>query len=122
MWDELRWDYLSHNQSGKLVTSHFGKRIQVAHLLLNTFTGTVKPEALTGSPVDTQGSTDCTAIPTGLQQVLLGEELDSFVPASFDRDAQVQGKIASVDTNVPGWEWLRHEYPEMPSTTTHFES
>jgi len=33
-WQELRWNAYPSNQSGKLVTGHFGKRIQVAHLCL----------------------------------------------------------------------------------------
>jgi hypothetical protein len=51
-WQELRWDGLAGNQSGKLVTGHLGKRIQVAHLLLKIFIGAVKPEALTCAPVN----------------------------------------------------------------------
>jgi hypothetical protein len=51
-WGKLGWDGLPGNQSGKLVTGHLGKRIQVAHLLLKIFTGTVKPEALSCAPVN----------------------------------------------------------------------
>ena len=65
-WSELRWDGLPGNQSGKLVTCHLGKRIQVAHLLLNIFIGPVKPEALACAPVNTQRSTDGIAVSAGL--------------------------------------------------------
>jgi hypothetical protein len=91
-WQELRWDGLPGNQSGKLVTGHLGKRIQVAHLLLKVFIGTVKPEALSYAPVNAQRSTDGIAVPAGLQDVVLGEDLDSIpLPASLDRDTQPQG-------------------------------
>ena len=53
LWrQELRWDGHPGNQSGKLLSRHLGKRIQVAHLLLKTFTGTVKPEAVSCAPVN----------------------------------------------------------------------
>ena len=116
-WQELRWDGLPGNQSRKLLTGHLGKRIQVAHLLLNIFTGTVKPEALSCAPVNAQRSTDGIAVPAGLQRIVLGEDLDSFLPAPLDRDTQPQGKAANVDAAVPRWERLRHEYPEMPAPT-----
>ena len=75
---ELRWDGLPGNQSRKLVAGHLGKRIQVAHLLLKVFTGTVKPEALTCAPVNAQRSADGIAVPAGLQHIVLGEDFDSF--------------------------------------------
>jgi hypothetical protein len=88
-WKELRWDGLPGNQSGKLVTGHFGKRIQVAHLLLKIFLGTVKPESLSCAPVNAQWPTDGIAVPTGLQHIMLGENLDSFpLPTSLDRYTQ----------------------------------
>ncbi len=115
-WSELRWDGLPSNQSGKLVTCHLGKRIQVAHLLLKIFIGTVKPEALSCAPVNAQRSTHGIAVPAGLQRIVLGEDLDSFpLLASLDRDTQPQGKAANVDPAVPRWERLREEYPEMPA-------
>ena len=88
-WSELRWDGFLGNQSGKLVTGHLGKQIQVAHLLLKIFIGTVKPEALSCAPVNAQRSTDGIAVPAGLQRIVLGEDLDSLpLPASLDRDTQ----------------------------------
>jgi len=109
-WNELRWDGLPGIQSGKLFTCHFGKRIQVAHLLLNIFIGTLKPEALSCAPVNAQRSTNGIAVPTGLQRIVLGEDLDSFpLPASLDRDTQAQGKTANVDAAIPSWERLRQE-------------
>jgi hypothetical protein len=94
-WQELRWDGLPGNQSGKLVTGHLGKRIQVAHLLLKIFIGTVKPEALSCAPVNAQRSTNGIAVPAGLQRIVLGEDLDSFpLPAALYRDTQPQGKTA----------------------------
>jgi hypothetical protein len=91
-WSELRGDGLPRNQSHKQVTSHLGKRIQVAHLLLKIFIGTLKPEALSCAPVDTQWPTDSIAVPAGLQRIVLGEDLDSFpLFASLDRDTQPQG-------------------------------
>jgi hypothetical protein len=66
--------------------------------------------------VNPQRSTDGIAVPAGLQGIVLGEDLDSFsLPASLDRDTQPQGKAANVDSAVPRWERLRHEYPEMSS-------
>jgi hypothetical protein len=101
-WSELRWDGLPRNQSGKLVTGHLGKRVQVAHLVHKVFIGTVKPEALSCAPVNTQRPTDGIAVPAGLQHIVLGEDLDSFpLPASLDRDTQPQGKTANVDPAVP---------------------
>jgi hypothetical protein len=115
-WSELRWDGLPRNQSGKLVAGHLGKRIQVAHLPLKIFIGIIKPEALSCAPVNTQRSTDGIAVPTRLQSILLGEDLDSFpLLASLDWDTQPQGKAANVDPTIPCWERLRHEYPEMPA-------
>ena len=67
LWQELRWDGLPGNQSGKVVTGHLGERIQVEHLLLKIFIGTVKPEALRCAPVNAQRSTDGIAVPAGLQ-------------------------------------------------------
>ena len=107
---ELRRDGLPGNQSGKLVTGHLGKRSQVAHLLLNIFIATLKPEALSCAPVNAQRSTNGIAVPTGLQRIVLGEDLDSFpLPASLDRDTQAQGKTANVDAAIPSWERLRQE-------------
>jgi hypothetical protein len=49
---------------------------------------------------------------------MLGEDLDSFpLPASLDRDTQPQGKAANVDSAIPRWERLRHEYPKMSAPT-----
>jgi hypothetical protein len=62
----LPWDGLPGNQADKLVTGHLGKRIQVAHLPLKVFTGTVKPEALSCTPVNAQRSTDGIAVPAWL--------------------------------------------------------
>jgi hypothetical protein len=87
-WRKLRWDCLPGDQPGKLLTGHLGKRIQVAHLLLEIFVGTVKPEALSCAPVNAQRSTDGVAVPAGLQGIVLGEDLDSFpLPAYLDRNA-----------------------------------
>jgi hypothetical protein len=100
---ELRRDGLPGNQPGKLVTGHLGKRIQVAHLLLKTFTGAVKPKALRCTPVNTQRSTDGIAVPAGLQLVVFGEDLDSFsLLASLDRDTQPQGKATNVESAITG--------------------
>jgi hypothetical protein len=77
-WQELRWDGLPGNQSGKLVTGHLGKRIQVAHLLLKVLVGTIKPEALSCTPVNAQRSTDGIAVPARSQEILLGEDFDAF--------------------------------------------
>ena len=107
---ELWRNGLPRNQSGKLVTGHLGKRSQVAHLLLNIFIATLKPEALSCAPVNAQRSTNGIAVPTGLQRIVLGEDLDSFpLPASLDRDTQAQGKTANVDAAIPSWERLRQE-------------
>jgi hypothetical protein len=118
-WSELRWDGLPGNQPSKLVTGHLGKRIQVAHLLLKIFISTVKPEALSCAPVNTQRPTDGIAVPAGLQHIVLGEDLDSFpLLASLDWYSQPQSKVANVDAAVARWERLCHEYPEMPSPMT----
>jgi hypothetical protein len=85
----------------------------MAHLLLKVFTDTVKPEALTCSPVNAQWSTDGIAVPAGFQRVVLGEDLDSFPPAPLDRNTQPQGKATNVYAAIPCWEWLRHEHPEI---------
>jgi hypothetical protein len=120
---ELRRDGLPGNQSGKLVTGHLGKRIQVAHLLLKIFIGTVKPEALSCAPVNAQRSTDSIAVPAGLQGIVLGEDLDSFpLSASLERDTQPQGKATNIDPAVPRWERLRQEYPEMSAPVTLLKS
>jgi hypothetical protein len=120
---KLRWHRLPGNQSGKLVTCHLGKRIQVAHLLLKIFIGTVKPEALSCAPVNAQRPTDSIAVPARLQGIVLGEDLDSFpLPASLDRDTQTQGKAANVDPAIPRWERLTHEYPEMSAPMTFLKS
>ena len=63
---KLKWHGLPGNQSGKLLTGQLGKRIQVAHLLLKVFTGTVKPETLSCAPVNAQRSTDGIAVPARL--------------------------------------------------------
>jgi len=115
-WQELMWECLPGNQSGKPVTCNLGKRIQVAQLVLKVFTGAVKPEALSCAPVNAQRSTDGIAVPAGLQRIMLGEDFDSFPPpASLNRDTQLQSKTADVDAAIPRWERLRQEYPEMPA-------
>jgi hypothetical protein len=53
---------------------------------------------------------------------VLGEDLDSFPPASLDRDTQSQGKAANVDADVPRREWLRQEYPKMSTPTAILKS
>jgi len=122
-WKELRRDRLPGDQSGKLVTGYLGKRIEVAHLLLKIFIGTVKPEAPACTPVNAQRSTNGIAVPAGLQRIVLREDLDSFpLPASLDRDTQPQGKTANVDAAIPRWERLRQEYPEMPTSTAILKS
>ena len=122
-WSELRWIRFPGNQSGKLVTCHLGKRIQVAHLLLKIFIGTVKPETSSCAPVNAQRSTDGIAVPAGLQRIVLREDLDSFPPpASLDRDTQPQSKAANVDPAVPRWERLCQEYPEMPAPMAFLKS
>ena len=79
LWQqELGWNGLPGNQSGKLVTGHLGKRIQVTHLALNIFPSTVKPEALSCAPVNAQRPTDGIAVPAGLQLIVLGEDLNAF--------------------------------------------
>jgi hypothetical protein len=122
-WQELKWDSIPGNQLGKLVSRHFGKRIQVAHLLLKIFIGTVKPETLSYAPVNAERSTDGIAVSAGLQRVVLGGDLDSFpLPASLDRNTQPQGKAANVDAAIPRWERLRQEYPEMSAPMTLLKS
>jgi hypothetical protein len=106
-----------------VVAGHLGKRIQVAHLLLKIFIGTVKPEALSCAPVNAQRPTDGIAVPAGLQRIVLGEDLDSFpLPTSLDRDIQPQGKAANVDPAIPRWERLRKEYPEMSARAAFLKS
>ena len=84
------------------------------HLLIKAIAGTVKPKALSCSPVNAQRSADGIAVPAGLQRIVLGEDLDSFpLPVPFDRDTQPQGKRADVNAAIPRWEGLCHEYPEM---------
>jgi len=114
---QLRWNGLPGNQLGKLNTGHLRKRIQVTHLVLKLFISTLKPEALSCPTVNTQRSTDGITVPSALQHVLLWEDLDSFpLPATLNRDTQPQGKAANVDTAIPRWERLCHEYPEIPSS------
>ena len=87
LWrQELRWHGLPRDQSGKLLTGHLGKRIQVTHLLLKVFIGTVKPEASRCSPVNAQWPTDGIAVPAGLQHIMLGEDFNSLLPTPLDRD------------------------------------
>jgi hypothetical protein len=120
--DKLRWDGLPRNQSRKQVAGHLGKRIQVAHLLLKIFTGTGKPEALGCASVDAQRPPDGIAVPAGLQSIVLGEDLDSFLLAPLDRDTQPQGKATNVYSAIPRWERLRHEDPGMPSPMAFLKS
>jgi len=121
-WSELRWDGLPGNQAGKLITGHLGKRNQVAHLLLKIFIGAVKPEALSCAPVNAQRPADGIAVPAGLQHIVLGEDLDSFLPAPLDRDTQPQSKAANIDATIPRWERLGHKYPEVPAPMTVLKS
>jgi hypothetical protein len=67
--------------------------------------------------VNAQRPTDGIAVTAGLQGILLGEDLDSFLLAPPDGDTQPQGKTANVDSAVPRWEWLSQEYPKMSATT-----
>jgi hypothetical protein len=115
---ELRWDGLPGNQSRKLFTGHLGKCIQVAHLLLKVFTGTVKPETLTCAPVNAQRTTDGIAVPAGLQGVLFGEDLDAFplLPV-FDWNAEPHGQIADIYAELTSWQRFGSEEPEVPATT-----
>jgi hypothetical protein len=83
-WQDLRWGGLLGNQSRKLVTSHLGKRIQVAHLVLKVLIGTVKPIALHCTPVNAQRSTNGIAVPAGLQLIVLGKDFNAFLPAPLD--------------------------------------
>jgi hypothetical protein len=71
--------------------------------------------------MNSQRSTDGIAVPAGLQGIVLGEDFDSFPPASLDRDTQPQGKAANIDAAISRWEWLRHEYPEMSAPTAMFK-
>ena len=104
---ELRWDDLPGSQSRKLVAGHLGKRIQVADLLLKVFTGTGKPEALSGAPVNAQRATNGIAVTAGLQGIVLGEDLDSFLLAPPDGDTQPQGETANVNPAVTRWKRVR---------------
>jgi hypothetical protein len=89
-WSELRWDGLPGNQSGKLVTGHLRKRVEVADLRPDILIGAVKPEALSCASVNAQRSTNGIAVPAGLQFIMLGEDLDPFsLPASLDGDTQL---------------------------------
>ena len=72
-WRKLRWDCLPGDQSGKLLTRHLRKRIEVAHLRPDILIGAVKPEALSCAPVNAQRSTDGIAIPARLQVSCLGK-------------------------------------------------
>jgi hypothetical protein len=65
-WSELRWDGLPGNQSGKLLTCHLRKRVEVAHLRPDILIGAVKPEALSCASVNAQRSTNGIAVPAGL--------------------------------------------------------
>jgi hypothetical protein len=84
-----------------LLARHLGKRIQIAHLVLKVFTGTLKPEALSCAPVNAQRPTDGIAVPAGLNCIVLGENFDSFSPPSLNRDTQPQRKTANVDSAIP---------------------
>jgi hypothetical protein len=53
---------------------------------------------------------------------VLGEDLNAFLPAPLDRDAQPQGKTTNVNAAIPGWERLRHEYPKMSAPTAILKS
>jgi hypothetical protein len=65
----------------------------------------------------TQRSTDGVAVPARLQRIVLGKDLNPFPsPASLDRNTQPLGKATNVDTAVPRWKRLRHEYPEMSAS------
>ena len=76
-------------------------------------------EALSCAPVNTQRSTDGIAVPTGLQRIVLGEDLDSFpLPAPLDWYTQPQGKVTHINPAVPCLKWLRHEDPEMSAPMT----
>jgi len=82
-------------------------------LLLKTFTGTLKPEALSCTTVNAQRSTDGIAVTAGVQRIVLREDFNPFLPAPLERDTQSQRKAANVGAAMPRWERLRHEYPEM---------
>jgi hypothetical protein len=119
LWQhDLGWDGLPGDQSRKLATGHLAKRIQVAHLSLKIFIGTVKPESLTCTPVNAQGTTNGVTVPAGLQHIMLGEDFNPFpLFASLDRDTQPQSEAANIDPAISCWERLCQEYPEMPTTT-----
>ena len=119
---DLRWDGIARNQSGKLVTGHLGKRIQVSHLAHKVLIGTPKPKALTCTTVNAQRSTNGIAVPTGLQHILLGKDFNPFLPPSFDRYTQPQGKTANVEAAIPRWERLSVEYPQVPTATAILKS
>ena len=72
--------------------------------------------------MNAQRSTDGITVPAGLQRVVLGEDLDSFLPANLDRDTQPQGNAANVDPAIARWERLRQEYPEMSTAITILKS
>ena len=73
--------------------------------------------------MNAQRSTNGIAVPTGLQRIVLGEDLDSFpLFASLDRYTQPQSKVAHVNPAVTGWERLRQEYPEMPTPMAFLKS
>ena len=61
-WRKLRWDCLPGDQPGELLTCHLRKRVEVAHLRPDILIGTVKPEALSCTPVNTQRSTNGIAV------------------------------------------------------------
>jgi len=68
--------------------------------------------------VNAQWSTNGVAVPAGLQRVVLGKHLDSFpLLARLDWNTQVLCKAANVDPAIPRRERLRHEYPEMSTTS-----
>src|ERR1017187_6188634 len=95
---KLRWNRFSGNQPGKLFTCHLGKTIEVAHLLLEVVISAVEPEAFCGTPVNTQRTADGIPVFTGLQLVVLREDLDPFPqPTSLDRHPQPQGKVVHVN-------------------------
>src|ERR1019366_1763225 len=113
---KLRWNRLSGNQPGKLFTCHLGKSIEVAHLLLEVVVSAVEPEALCCAPVNAQRTADGIPVLSGLQLVVLWEDLDPFPqPASLDRHPQPQSKVVHVNPAVPRRQWVRHKDPEVPA-------
>ena len=73
--------------------------------------------------MNAQRPTDGIAVPAGLQRIVLGEDLDSFLPPAFlDRYTQPQGKAANVNAAIPRRERLRHEYPEVSAPMTLLKS